>query len=62
VQRRPPIAPLADYGAPVRHLAHVGMVEVLQGHGVAEKEWFSLDPESGLAWLPLALDFALAGR
>ena len=29
------------------------------------KEWFSLDPESGLAWLPLAqeaLDFARASR
>jgi hypothetical protein len=29
------------------------------------KEWLSLDPESGLAWLPLAreaLDFAHAGR
>jgi hypothetical protein len=29
------------------------------------KEWFSLDPDSELAWLPLAreaLDFAQAGR
>jgi hypothetical protein len=29
--------------------------------GTPMKEWFSLDPESGLAWLPLAreaLDFA----
>jgi hypothetical protein len=29
------------------------------------KEWFSLDPESGLAWVPVAreaLDFAQAGR
>jgi hypothetical protein len=33
--------------------------------GTPMKEWFSLDPESGLAWLPLAreaLDFAQAGR
>jgi hypothetical protein len=33
--------------------------------GTPMKEWFSLDPESGLAWLPLAqeaLDFARAGR
>jgi hypothetical protein len=31
--------------------------------GTPMKEWFSLDPESGLAWLPLAreaLDFAQA--
>ena len=31
--------------------------------GTPMKEWFSLDPESGLAWLPLAqeaLDFARA--
>jgi hypothetical protein len=29
------------------------------------KEWFSLDPESGLAWVPLAreaLGYARAGR
>jgi hypothetical protein len=29
------------------------------------KEWFSLDPDSGLPWLPLAreaLEFALSGR
>jgi hypothetical protein len=33
--------------------------------GTPMKEWFSLDPESELAWLPLAreaLDFAQAGR
>jgi hypothetical protein len=33
--------------------------------GTPMKEWFSLDPESGLAWLPLAqeaLDFARASR
>ena len=33
--------------------------------GTPMKEWFSLDPESKLAWLPLAreaLDFAQAGR
>jgi len=33
--------------------------------GTLMKEWFSLDPESGLAWVPLAreaLDFAQAGR
>ena len=33
--------------------------------GTPMKEWFSLDPESGLAWLALAqeaLDFARAGR
>jgi hypothetical protein len=33
--------------------------------GTPMKEWFSLDPESELAWLPLAgeaLDFAGAGR
>ena len=33
--------------------------------GTPMKEWFSLDPESELAWLPLAreaLDFARAGR
>ena len=33
--------------------------------GTPMREWFSLDPESGLAWLPLAreaLDFAQAGR
>jgi hypothetical protein len=33
--------------------------------GTPMKEWFSLDPESGLPWLPLAreaLDFARAGR
>lgn len=32
--------------------------------GTPMKEWFSLDPESGLAWLPLAqeaLEFARAG-
>jgi hypothetical protein len=32
--------------------------------GTPMKEWFSLDPESGLAWLPLAreaLDFARPG-
>jgi hypothetical protein len=33
--------------------------------GTPMREWLSLDPESGLAWLPLAreaLDFAQAGR
>jgi hypothetical protein len=33
--------------------------------GTPMKEWFSLDPESGLAWLPLAreaLDFARSSR
>jgi hypothetical protein len=33
--------------------------------GTPMKEWFSLDPESELPWLPLAreaLDFARAGR
>jgi hypothetical protein len=33
--------------------------------GTPMKEWFSLDPESGLAWRPLAqeaLDFARASR
>src|SRR3984885_6549353 len=33
--------------------------------GTPMKEWFSLDPGSGLAWLPLAreaLDFAQAGH
>ena len=33
--------------------------------GTPMKEWFSLDPESRLAWLPLAqeaLDFARASR
>jgi hypothetical protein len=33
--------------------------------GTPMKEWLSLDPESGLAWLPLAreaLEFARAGR
>ncbi len=33
--------------------------------GTPMKEWFSLDPESPLAWGPLAreaLDFAQAGR
>jgi len=33
--------------------------------GTPMKEWFSLDPESGLAWVPLAreaLDFAQVGR
>ena len=33
--------------------------------GTPMKEWFSLDPESELAWLPLAreaLDFAQGGR
>ena len=33
--------------------------------GTPMKEWFSLDPESGLPWLPLAreaLDFARSGR
>jgi hypothetical protein len=33
--------------------------------GTPMKEWFSLDPESGLPWLPLAheaLDFARAAR
>jgi hypothetical protein len=33
--------------------------------GTPMKEWFSLDPESDLAWLPLAreaLDFARSGR
>jgi hypothetical protein len=33
--------------------------------GTPMKEWFSLDPESELAWLPLAreaLDFARPGR
>lgn len=33
--------------------------------GTPMREWFSLDPESGLAWLPLAheaLDFARASR
>jgi hypothetical protein len=33
--------------------------------GTPMREWFSLDPESELAWLPLAreaLDFAQAGR
>ena len=33
--------------------------------GTPMKEWFSLDPESGLAWLPLAreaLEFSRAGR
>jgi len=52
-----------------------GRVDALvgAGHGVhfdankgtPMKEWFSLDPESRLAWLPLAqeaLDFARAGR
>ena len=33
--------------------------------GTPMREWFSLDPESGLPWVPLAreaLDFAQAGR
>jgi hypothetical protein len=33
--------------------------------GTPMREWLSLDPESGVAWLPLAheaLDFARAGR
>ncbi len=33
--------------------------------GTPMREWFSLDPESGLPWLPLAreaLDYARAGR
>ena len=33
--------------------------------GTPVKEWFSLDPEPGLAWVPLAreaLDFAQGGR
>ena len=33
--------------------------------GTPMKEWFSLDPDSGLPWLPLAreaLEFALSGR
>jgi hypothetical protein len=33
--------------------------------GTPMKEWFSLDPESGLPWLPLAreaLEFARGGR
>jgi len=33
--------------------------------GTPMKEWFSLDPQSGLAWLPLAqeaLDFARSSR
>jgi len=33
--------------------------------GTPMKEWFGLDPESGLPWLPLAreaLDFARSGR
>ena len=33
--------------------------------GTPMKEWLSLDPESGLAWLPLAreaLEFSRAGR
>jgi hypothetical protein len=33
--------------------------------GTPMREWFSLDPDSGLAWLPLAqeaLDFARASR
>jgi hypothetical protein len=33
--------------------------------GTPMREWFSLDPQSGRAWLPLAreaLDFARAGR
>jgi hypothetical protein len=33
--------------------------------GTSMREWFSLDPQSGCAWLPLtreALDFARAGR
>ncbi len=33
--------------------------------GTPMKEWFSLDPESGLGWLALAreaLDFARSGR
>ena len=33
--------------------------------GTPMKEWFSLDPESGLPWLPLAqeaLDFARSGE
>jgi hypothetical protein len=33
--------------------------------GIPMKEWFSLDPESGLAWVPLAreaLGYARAGR
>jgi hypothetical protein len=33
--------------------------------GTPMKEWFSLDPESGLSWAPLAreaLEFAQAGR
>ena len=33
--------------------------------GTPMKEWFSLDPESGLPWLPLAreaLEFARSGR
>jgi hypothetical protein len=32
--------------------------------GTPMREWFSIDPESGLAWLPLAteaLEFAQAG-
>jgi len=52
-----------------------GRVDVLVGggdgvrfdanKGTPMKEWFSLDPDSGLAWLPLAqeaLDFARASR
>ena len=33
--------------------------------GTPMREWFSLDPDSGLPWIPLAreaLDFAQAGR
>jgi hypothetical protein len=33
--------------------------------GTPMREWFSLDPQSGRAWLPLvreAMDFARAGR
>jgi hypothetical protein len=33
--------------------------------GTPMREWFTLDPESGLPWVPLAreaLDFAQAGR
>ena len=40
-------------------------VRFVANKGTPMKEWFSLDPESELAWLPLAreaLDFAQAGR
>ena len=53
---RPRVDELVDDGHGIRFDAN---------KGTPMKEWFSLDPESELAWLPLAreaLDFARAGR